>query len=87
MAFYLSAKNPCSVLTVPAHFPEARFRAARRSAEGLPDYFRIGDDAFPTPAGWGLHSATSAIARRVTYRLSDKPGLRTEVTLAAAEPI
>ena len=83
MAFYLSAKNPCSVLTVPAHFPEACFRAARRSAE----YFRIGDDAFPTPAGWGLHSATSAFARRVTYRLSDKPGLRTEVTLAAAEPI
>src|SRR6266853_1252537 len=24
MAFYLSAKNPCRVLTVPAHFPEAR---------------------------------------------------------------
>ena len=30
MAFYLSAKNPCRVLTVPAHFPEARLRPINR---------------------------------------------------------
>ena len=63
MAFYLSAKNPCRVLTVPAHFPEARLwivSVGRPSGSYLVD-------SHP--------KETRAIMRRSNLHSRDRPGL------------